>query len=77
MEVSRLSSKFQITLPKRVREELGANEGDRIVFVKDNDRWVLVRLPSDPVKALKHLGRKAKLSGTAREVHREMEVWEG
>lgn len=77
MEVTRLSSKFQITLPKRVREDLEAREGDRIVFIKDIDKWVLVRLPSNPVKALKHLGQKANLMGTAREVHREMEGWEG
>lgn len=76
MEITKLSSKFQITLPKRVREDLEAREGDRIVFVKDKDKWALVKLPSDTVDALRYLGKKAKLRGTAKEVHREMEAWE-
>lgn len=76
MELTRLSSKFQITLPKRVREDLKAGEGDRIVFVKEGEKWVLVRLPSDSIEALKYLGKKAALKGTTKEVHREMEAWE-
>lgn len=77
MEATKLSSKFQITLPKRVREDLKAGEGDRIVFIKEGGRWVLVRLSSDPVKALKYLGERADLRGRAEEVHEEMEDWEG
>jgi len=77
MEMTKLSSKFQITLPKRVREDLQAKEGDRIVFIKDKDKWVLIKLPRDTVDALRYLGRHAKLKGTARDVHREMEAWEG
>jgi AbrB family looped-hinge helix DNA binding protein len=76
MMVSRLSSKFQITLPKKVREDIEAKEGDRILFVKEKGKWVLLRVPSDPVEALRYLGRSAKLKGTAAEVHKEMEAWE-
>jgi AbrB family looped-hinge helix DNA binding protein len=76
MRISKLSSKFQITLPKKVREDIGAKEGDRILFVKEKGKWVLLRVPSDPVEALRYLGRSAKLRGTATKVHEEMEAWE-
>nr|MDO8098758.1 AbrB/MazE/SpoVT family DNA-binding domain-containing protein [Candidatus Njordarchaeota archaeon] len=76
MEATKLSSKFQLTLPRTVRVDLQAKEGDRILFVKKGDSWVVLRLPNDPVEALKYLGRKAKLKGTAKEVHGEMETWE-
>ncbi|NOZ59428.1 MAG: AbrB/MazE/SpoVT family DNA-binding domain-containing protein [Euryarchaeota archaeon] len=76
MEVTKLSSKFQITLPKRVREDLNAKAGDRIIFIKEGERWVLMKLPADPVEALKYLGKRAKLGGDAVQVHEEMEGWE-
>ncbi|MHA1362867.1 MAG: AbrB/MazE/SpoVT family DNA-binding domain-containing protein [Candidatus Freyarchaeota archaeon] len=76
MEIAKLSSKFQVTLPKKVREDLKAKKGDRILFVKRGESWEVFRLPSDPVEALKCLGKKAKLKGTAKEVHEEMEAWE-
>jgi|Deesub1362A_J573_1020465.scaffolds.fasta_scaffold00127_20 AbrB family looped-hinge helix DNA binding protein len=76
MEAAKLSSKFQLTLPKKVREDLEVKEGDRIVFIKEEKSWVIIKLPSDPVEALKYLGRKANLKGTAKEVHEEMEAWE-
>lgn len=37
MQTSKLSSKAQVTLPRKVREALGAKTGDTIVYeVKDN-----------------------------------------
>jgi len=77
MEVAKLSSKFQLTLPKKVREDLKAEAGDRILLVKEKGGWVLVRLPRNPVEALRYLGRKAGLKGDSAEVHKEMEEWEG
>jgi len=77
MESVKLSSKYQITLPRKVREDIRARKGDRIIFVKDRGQWVIMKVPDSPVEALKYLGRKARLGGTAGEVHREMEEWEG
>lgn len=34
---AKLSTKGQITVPKEVREKLGVEAGDRIVFFFDND----------------------------------------
>ncbi len=46
MEVSaRLSSKGQVTVPRAVREALGLEEGDRVVFRVEGQRAVLARTP--------------------------------
>ncbi len=34
--MSSLSHKFQVTIPKEVREEANLEEGDKIVFVKED-----------------------------------------
>jgi AbrB family looped-hinge helix DNA binding protein len=38
-----ITGKFQVTLPKSVREFLGADNGDFLVFVKDHDTIVVKR----------------------------------
>ena len=42
-----VSSKGQVTLPKEVREELNIKEGDRVYFVADGDRAIMVPLRGD------------------------------
>jgi antitoxin PrlF len=52
MQTSKLSSKAQVTLPRRVREALGAKAGDTIVYeVKDN---VVTLKRLDPFDAAFH-----------------------
>ena len=41
-----LSSKFQISVPKAVREEIGLKAGQRFVFVPKGGNLVLVPVPS-------------------------------
>ena len=43
---ARLSSKGQITVPKRVREALGLHEGDHVIFRIEGRRAVLARTPN-------------------------------
>jgi AbrB family looped-hinge helix DNA binding protein len=38
---SKLSSKFQVTVPKSVRKFLGLDAGDLIVFVRNHDAIVV------------------------------------
>jgi AbrB family looped-hinge helix DNA binding protein len=42
--MSTISSKYQITLPSRVREKMGLKAGDRVVFVEDDDGFMLRKL---------------------------------
>jgi antitoxin PrlF len=38
-----VTKKYQVTIPKEVREDLNIHQGDKIVFVKDREgRWVLM-----------------------------------
>jgi AbrB family looped-hinge helix DNA binding protein len=40
---STITGKFQLTLPKPVREFLKADNGDLIVFIKDHDKILVKR----------------------------------
>lgn len=42
---ARMTSKGQVTVPKAVREALGLQEGDELVFRVHGDRAVLARSP--------------------------------
>ena len=39
--ISRLSSKFQVTIPKDARVLFNLKAGDRVVFVKEGDKLVI------------------------------------
>lgn len=43
MEMSKITSKGQITIPKAVREELRLNEGDRVVFLRTNSGFLITK----------------------------------
>ena len=43
---ARVTSKGQVTVPKAVREALGIEEGDEVVFRVEGDRAVLARTPN-------------------------------
>jgi AbrB family looped-hinge helix DNA binding protein len=69
---ARITSKYQVTIPQDVREDLGADVGDMLLFVKDGAAtWRIRRIPRDPVEALRLAGQG--LPGTVAEVHREFE----
>ena len=42
---AKLSSKGQLTVPKAVREALGLEEGDEVIFHVEGNRAVLARTP--------------------------------
>ena len=42
---AKVTSKGQVTVPKVVRDALGINEGDQVVFRVDGNRAVLTRTP--------------------------------
>lgn len=43
--VAKLTSKGQVTVPKAVRDALGLEEGDQVVFHVEGNRAVLARTP--------------------------------
>lgn len=49
MEVSvgKVTSKGQVTIPKEIRETLGVNEGDKLIFLVEGDKVVLRKVGSE------------------------------
>jgi antitoxin PrlF len=39
-----VTKKYQVTIPKEVRESLGIKAGDEVVFVRQGDSYVLMKL---------------------------------
>jgi antitoxin PrlF len=44
-ERAKLTSKGQVTIPKRVRDALGLNEGDELLFRVESTRAVVAKTP--------------------------------
>lgn len=43
MEISRISSKGQVTIPKSIREALNVSEGDRVAFIQDEGKVIITK----------------------------------
>lgn len=55
MELTKLSTKGQMTIPKKIRELLGLHEGDVLALETDGKRVVLSKLPASDMAHLKAL----------------------
>ena len=42
MELAKITSKGQITIPVAVRKALGVKDGDKVLFVQEGDRVVMM-----------------------------------
>lgn len=42
MELAKVTSKGQITIPAAIRRQLGIKEGDKVLFVQEGDRIILM-----------------------------------
>ena len=40
MEIAKITSKGQITIPIDIRKKLGLKEGDKVIFIEDGDKIV-------------------------------------
>ena len=68
MEIAKITTKGQITIPLEIRKKLGIKDGDKIVFIEENGRIII----ENPVKiALKDIQNafqgEAELSGLKNE----------
>ena len=55
MEIAKVTSKGQITIPRDIRTKMNIKRGDKIVFFEDNGKYFLQKSASIAVKALKDL----------------------
>lgn len=47
MELAKVTSKGQITIPIAIRNALGIREGDKILFMEEGDRVILTNASTD------------------------------
>jgi len=40
MELARITSKGQITIPKEIRNKLNLKEGDKVIFIEEGERII-------------------------------------
>ena len=79
MATTKVSSKYQIVIPKSIRRRLGISPGmDIHIEVVDGERAVLHSKNLDVVKALRGLGKKVwkNLGGTDAYLKRERATWD-
>jgi len=55
MELAKVTSKGQITIPVEIRRKLGVKTGDKILFVEDGDKVVIINAT---IAALKEAQRQ-------------------
>lgn len=73
-ETARVTSKFQVTIPKKVRQDVKIRIGDFLLFIKTENGWQIQRVPDDTVAALRLAGGDVKLHKTIEEYHEEFEA---
>ncbi|MCL1813795.1 MAG: AbrB/MazE/SpoVT family DNA-binding domain-containing protein [Treponema sp.] len=52
MEIARVTSKGQITIPRDIRAKMNIKRGDKIIFFEDNGKYFLQNSASIAIKAL-------------------------
>jgi hypothetical protein len=76
MEISRLSSKGQVTIPKSIRDILNLHEGDRVAFVVEQGKVVVTKASLIALQELQQaLSHDLATSGeTEKDVMKELSV---
>lgn len=74
---AKVSSKYQIVIPKRVREELGVRPGDRFLIAVEDGKVVMRLRPRSYARYLRGLHKEVWRGLDATEyVRRERESWD-
>ena len=77
MQTAKVSSKYQIVIPKSVREALGVRAGDQLVIATDGDKAVLWLRPKSYAKHMRGLHKDLWRDVNATEyVRQERESWQ-
>ena len=71
MELARVSSKGQITIPIEIRKKLNLEEGDKVLFVEEGDNIYVLNAS---VVALKEIQQKMKGEAEKQEIKSEEDV---
>jgi len=79
MNVAKLTSKFQITIPLDIRRSLGLHQGDSVVIALENDKAVLRPVHGGHVARMTGLGKDVwvSLGGGDAYLQSERASWDG
>jgi len=58
MQMAKVSSKYQIVIPKKVRETLGLQPGDQLLIVTEGDKAVMRLRPKSYAKHMQGLHKE-------------------
>ena len=59
MELAKVTSKGQITIPIAIRNELGIREGDKILFMEEGDKVILTNASTNALQKAQEAFRGA------------------
>ena len=71
MEISRISSKGQVTIPVDIRKRLNLKEGDKVVFIEVDDK---VFIENASLVAIKRMGKVMEGKGEKVGIKNEEDV---
>ncbi len=70
IEIAKVTSKDQITIPKNIRELLGVEAGDEIVFLSEDTRIRIIKKPKDWMKAMDDFSRDFSVPNIVEELRK-------
>jgi len=78
MPTSKLSKKYQITVPKKIREKLGLKKGSKVSIRKEGKDRAILEPVDSLVEKYKGLGKRAwkKLGGADQYLNQERNSWD-
>lgn len=77
MQMAKVSSKYQIVIPKKVREALGLQPGDRLLISTEGDKAMMRLRPKSYAKHMRGLHKEIWQGIDATEyVSEERKSWE-
>ena len=71
MEISRITSKGQITIPIEIRKKLNLKTGDKVIFIEDGDRVIFA---NSSMVALRNFQQAMKGEAEKQELYTEEDV---
>jgi AbrB family looped-hinge helix DNA binding protein len=72
---SKISSKGQIVIPKKLREKVGAKTGQRVQVEEVGGTFVIVPIPKNPVKAMRGLSKGIFVKSSTEIVRELRKAW--
>ena len=78
MATTTLSKKYQVVIPKEIRKRMRLSVGATVTMhALDDGKAILVKHPTDPVKAMRGLGKGIwrALGGTEKYIKTERASW--